>query len=142
MRPYTPKRQAQNAAAEPMRKALKRSVGRCEVCLKRRNPEYLCIHEISNGNGPRLNALDKPFALLVVCREPDFMGQKVCHDMVQKESEVRQLARLYLVDQSRFDLPAYLTLTRPTAPNRITLTEVMQAADEILNVGVYLRMEG
>ena len=133
MKPYTPKRQEQNREADKVRDELKRRIGRCEICLKPRSPDYLCGHEISRGSGLRLRALDKPFAILIVCRDPNFLEQSDCHRAVQAESEARQLARLYLCDQSRFDLAGYLRLTRPQAPLRITQDEVDLEIEALLN---------
>lgn len=117
------KRRLREASARPVREALKESVARCEFCLKPREPHLLACHEIANGNGMRQKALDKPFAILVVCLEP--WGQPLCHATVQSWSEAKQLALLYLVS-TRFDLQAYLELTSPRAPRRIEQRDVDQ----------------
>jgi hypothetical protein len=119
------KTQQREDEARPIRDALKELVGRCEVCLLSRMPDDLAGHEIANGNGLRLKCLDKPYGLLIVCRYPNFRRQTDCHGIVQNEKEAKQLARLYMVRPSSFDLVAYNNLVNPRAPNRITFDEVM-----------------
>lgn len=121
MKRLSPKTRARQAEAKPVRDALKRSAGRCEFCLKPRLPDLLACHEISNGTH-RQKSLDKPYAILVVCLEP--WGQPPCHATVQEWSEARQLALLYLVRSTDYDLAAYNRLVNERAPNRITQSEV------------------
>lgn len=120
MRRESTKHRNRRLEAKPVREALKESVGRCEFCLRPRAPHLLACHELARG--PLRNAaLDKPFAILVVCLEP--WGKPPCHQTLQAWPEVKQLALLYLVS-TRFDLKAYLELTSPRAMQRITPTEV------------------
>jgi len=110
--------------AEPVRAALRRR-GVCEVCCRRGLlPEMLAVHEIANGP-LRQKALDLTYAVLVVCRQPDFRSQTDCHRTVQNEPEPRQLARICVFRPEDYNLPAYLRLTRPQALRRISEAEVM-----------------
>jgi excisionase family DNA binding protein len=105
--------------AKPVREALRSEVGRCEI---------------SGASGPfdvhRSKALDKRFALLVVCRPAhEELGS------ASKWPEAKQLAILAERRLFDFDLKAYLELTSPRAPNRITLEEVLKyMSDELLKV--------
>lgn len=99
-------------------------VGRCEVCTRRKPTNELAAHEVCSGNGLRQRALDKGFAILVLCKE--------CHDKTQIEKKPRQLARLYLAAPDRFDLLAYNLLVNPRAPKAIELDEVLREVDLIL----------
>jgi hypothetical protein len=119
-----PKRVALETAARPLRLALVREVGRCEVCGKRRTEDRLAVHEILAG-AFRVRCLTARFATLVVC-------QLVCHPIVQNESKPRQLARLYLSRPGDFDLNAVCKLWC-RAPTAITVAEVMSEVDSILN---------
>ena len=130
MRSVSPKRRQREAEALPFRNALKERVGRCEVCLSPRMVDDLAAHEVANG-ALRMACLDKAFGLLIVCRYPNFRKQCDCHRIVQNESEARQLARLYTVRPSDFDLPAFNRMVNPRAPNRITLDEVMAEVDRL-----------
>jgi hypothetical protein len=58
------KRRKLNAAVDPWRNALRLRVGKCEWCGSDRNG--LAVHEIARGPN-RAAALDKPFAVLVLC---------------------------------------------------------------------------
>ena len=91
--------------------------------MKKRDAEFLAGHEIANGP-LRQKALDKRYAVLVVCRYPYFRTQRDCHRLVQNEPEAKQLARLWLSRPDDYDLVAYLELTRPNAPLRIEQWEV------------------
>ena len=118
MRTKSQKRAKREREAKPVREALRAEVSRCEICGKtggRRD-----VHEISRG-AHRQAALDKRFALLLVCRS--------CHnDLGSAESwpESRQLAILATRREIDFDLPAYLELTRPGAPRRIEMADIMK----------------
>lgn len=103
MRRVSKQRAALMAEAGPWREAFKARIGKCEVCQKLRDPDYLACHEVCRGPWRR-KALMAPFALLVVCRYADFQKQRDCHAEIQDWKEVKQLALLYLVDQSRYDL--------------------------------------
>jgi len=108
-----------------VRTALKARVGRCEVCGRPRNVRDLAAHEIGRARGGvRQKALDQLYALLVVCRCPDFATGCDCHRLTQAEPEARQLARLSLSRPEDYDLPAFLALTRPNAPLRILPAEI------------------
>jgi len=79
----------------------------------------LDVHEIARGVH-RQKALDKLYALLVVCRW--------CHEPLgdaRQWSEPKQLALLAQRRLYDWDLEAYLMLTSPRAPKRIELEEVL-----------------
>jgi hypothetical protein len=121
MRRFSVRRRSKKCAqrareAKPIRDGLRASVGRCELCGKRR--VGLDVHEIARGTH-RQKALDKPFALLVVCR--------VCHEKLDDTKawpEARQLAVLKRRRPGDFNLAAYLSMTSPQAPLRIEPWEV------------------
>jgi hypothetical protein len=115
------KRQQLMREVKPWRDAFKARVGRCEYCLKPRMADALAVHEISRGSHRR-KALASEFAVLAVCLEP--WGDPPCHDTVQGWPEVKQLALLYLVRQSDYDLQAFLEMTNYRAPRRIMQSEV------------------
>lgn len=112
--------------ARPVREALRSEVERCEISGA---AGPFDVHEICRGVH-RSKALDKRFALLVVSR--------LAHDELgsaAKWPEARQLAVLAERRLFDFDLKAYLELTSPRAPNRITLEEVLQfMSDKLLMV--------
>jgi excisionase family DNA binding protein len=116
--------------AKPIRdKLLRESLSVCEVC-KKCSPMYpLDVHEISRGVN-RQKSLDKPFALLVVCRW--------CHEELGSAKEWPEARQLAVLAESRlcdWDLTAYLELTSPRAPKRIELHEVVKfMKDEYLKV--------
>ena len=118
------RRRAREEAARPVREALKARVRRCEVCLATCEPMMLAVHEIANGP-LRQAALDQLYAVLAVCWGPNYWTQVDCHRLIQNEPEARQLARLLICRPEDYNLPAYLKLTRPGAPRRITEAEVM-----------------
>ena len=121
MRQVSKKRQALMRKAKPVRDALRAEVGRCEICGTTKG--RLDIHEICRGVHRQV-ALDKRFALLVVCR--------ACHEGLGSASqwpESRQLAVLLRRRPLDFHLAAYLELTNPRAPKRITIWEVEQHDD-------------
>jgi len=108
-----------------VRDALREEVGYCECCghdpgrVKYGRIGWVFhVHEIARGVN-RLKALDKRFALLVVCFP--------CHDELgsrEEWPEARQLAALRKSRPHDYDLAAYLTLKNPKAPNAITQSEV------------------
>ncbi len=119
--------------ARPIREALRSEVERCEISGA---VGPFDVHEICRGVN-RSKALDKRFALLVVSR--------LAHEELGSASkwpEARQLAILAERRLFDFDLRAYLELTSPRAPNRITLEEVVKyMSDKLLMVDeVALRM--
>jgi hypothetical protein len=105
--------------AKKIRDSLIKRVGCCEICgtvARMHNP--LCCHEIANGPCRSL-ALDKLFAMLVVCWR--------CNgELCDKASwpETRQLAVLRLRRPQDYDLAAYNQLVNPRAPDRIREEEV------------------
>jgi hypothetical protein len=123
MRRVSKKRQQLMRKAKPIRDALRDEVGCCEACVfTTRGP--FDVHEICRGVH-RAKALDKRFALLVVCRR--------CHEELGSAAEwpeARQLALLAKRRPQDFDLAAYLELTSPRAPRRIEMKEVIEYMDE------------
>jgi hypothetical protein len=79
----------------------------------------LCCHEIANGPN-RQKALDKPYAILVLCWHCN--GTAV--EDKAKWPQARQLALLQRVAPEHYNLPAFNALVNPRAPNRITQSEV------------------
>ena len=119
MKAISDKRRKRNAEAKPVRDGLRREIDHCEICEKTRC--VLDVHEICRGVH-RQKALDKRFALLVVCRIP-------CHEELgsaAKWPEARQLAMLARSRPMDFDLAAYLELTSPNAPRRIEIKDVLE----------------
>jgi ribosomal protein S14 len=117
MRQVSKKRQALMRKAKPVRDALRAEVGRCEICGTTKG--RLDIHEICRGVHRQV-ALDKRFALLVVCR--------ACHEELGSASqwpEARQLAVLARSRSLDFSLSDFLDLTNPRAPRRIEMEEVL-----------------
>ncbi len=127
MRRMSDKARKRYKEAKPIREALRSEVGRCEICGCSRG--ILDVHEICRGVN-RSKALDKRFALLLVCR--------LCHEELGSAKiwpQARQLAVIAVRRLLDFDLKAYLELTSPRAPNRITLREVLEyMTDELLMV--------
>lgn len=122
MRNLSEKRRKRNLEAKPVRDTL-REIGKCEICGK--TTGKLDVHEICRGVH-REAALDKPFALLLVCRR--------CHEdklgSASEWPEARQLAALAKSRPSQFNLQAYLELTSPRAMRRIEINEVLEWMDE------------
>ena len=116
MRNASPKRRRRNAEAKPVRDQLRADVLRCERCGTHRGRRD--VHEIARGVN-RAKALDKRFALLLLCLK--------CHYEFGNAAlwpEARQLALLRKRRPADFDLVAYLELTNPRAPERITMEEI------------------
>lgn len=126
MRKMSDKARKRYNEARPVREALRSEVDRCEISGA---VGPFDVHEICRGVN-RQKALDKRFALLVVSR--------LAHEELGSASkwpEARQLAILAERRLFDFDLKAYLDLTSPRAPYRITLREVLQyMSDELLKV--------
>ena len=121
MRPVSDKRRQRNAEAKPVRDAL-RTLGHCEICGTTRG--HFDVHEIARGPF-RAICLDKPFALLLLCRK--------CHEEVGSASEwpeAKQLAVLAKSRPSDFSLENYLELTSPKAPRRIEIAEITEWLQE------------
>ena len=122
MRPISKKRQKLMREVKPVRDALRDEVGHCEICGCSRGT--LDVHEICRGVH-RAAALDKPFALLLVCRK--------CHDAVGSAAEwpeARQLAVLARSRPETFSLQDYLELTSPSAPRRLEIHEILAFMEE------------
>lgn len=79
----------------------------------------LCCHEIARGP-LRQKALDKPYAILVVCA---WCNEYQLHNR-RTWPEARQLAVLKRRAPEDFDLEAYNRLVNDRAPLRITMEEV------------------
>ena len=120
------KRAARNAEAKPVRDRLKADVQKCEICGcdPRRSWAWwldlvLDVHEIARGEH-REKALDKRYALLIVCRR--------CHVLRLSSPaewpEARQLAALKRSRPADYDLAAFLKLKNPNAPKAVTQDEV------------------
>lgn len=126
MRKMSDKARKRYNEARPVREALRSEVDRCEISGA---VGPFDVHEICRGVN-RSKALDKRFALLVVSR--------LAHEELGSASkwpEARQLAILAERRLFDFDLKAYLDLTSPRAPYRITLREVLQyMSGELLKV--------
>lgn len=128
MRRRSRKSAARETAAKPVRQTLIVKHKKCMICghspqrpwrNKPRELSRLCCHEIANGpNRPK--ALDKPFAILVLCWW--------CNAHVVEDKgvwpEARQLALLKRTAPEDYDLAAYNALVNPRAPLRITPNEV------------------
>jgi len=130
MRRVSLKRQKRQREAKPIRDDLIARVGECEICgaspsrPRRGVPgelSQLCCHEIANGP-LREKALDKPYALLVLCWYCNG------HEVVDKSEwpESRQLAVLAESRPEDFDLESFCYLINPRAPDRVTLDEVIE----------------
>lgn len=115
-------RNKREAEAKPFRERLVASVGECENCgcLSKGRLSRLAVHEIASGVH-RQNALDKPYAVLVLCWQCN-SGQ---FQNRAEWPESRQLALLARKRPGDFDLTAYLELTSPRAMKRIEIEEVL-----------------
>lgn len=121
MRKMSDKARRRYNEAKPIRDFLRSSVNRCEACGRRNC--LLDVHEISRGIH-RQKALDKLFALLLVCRD--------CHDEMGSAAKWPEARQLALLAESRlrdWDLESYLEMTNPRAPNRIGIDEVIEYLD-------------
>jgi hypothetical protein len=111
----------QKEATREFRYQLVMDVGRCEWCGCRK-VDYLCCHEILRGPLRQL-ALDKPWAILVVC--PD------CHPKMDTIPKAGQLARLYLSRSTDYNLVEFNKL----AISRVAQEDVDQHIDAVLAAG-------
>lgn len=127
-------RKNREAECKPFRDHLIESVGECENCgcsPDRRKfgvmaeMTRLSVHEIACGSH-RQKALDKPFAVLVLCWR---CNSGPFNDRSQW-SESRQLALLARRRPQDFNLTAYLELTSPRAMRRIEIHEVLEWMEE------------
>jgi len=127
MRPVSKKRQELMRQVKPVRDRLRAEIWKCEICDCARG--VLDVHEIKRGPC-RAILLGERCGLLLVCR--------LCHEELGSAAqwpEARQLAVLAERRLFDFDLKAYLNLTNPGAPNRITLQEVQAyMSDQLLKV--------
>ncbi len=125
MRRVSNERATRIASCQDFRKQLVRTVGHCELCghdPKRVRPGgvawALHVHEICRGCH-RSKALDKPFALLVVCFK--------CHEFRLSSRaewpESRQLAVLKRRRPEDYDLGLFNKLVG-WGPRRVTAEEV------------------
>lgn len=128
MRRESAKARKRREEARPVRTALLARHRRCMICGRSpvdpwrglpRECSELCVHEIANGPH-RQKALDKPYALLVLCWH---CNAEAVEDKRQWP-EARQLALLRALAPEDYDLVAYNALVNPRAPNRITEEEV------------------
>lgn len=113
--------------SRPIRERLIAERGECDICgcspahPHRGRPaecSRLCCHEIANGPN-RQKALDKPFAILVLCW---FCNGSEVEDKA-KWPQARQLALLQRVAPQHYDLAAFNALIG-RGPNRITQEDV------------------
>lgn len=134
MKQKSNKRRKREDEARPFRKDLIERVGECEICEhspshpwrdKPRECSQLCCHEIANGPN-RQKALDKPFAILVLCV---YCNQHVVTDKGEWP-ESRQLAVLARSRPLDFNLARFLEITSPRAPRRIEIAEILDWMDE------------
>lgn len=126
-------RKKREAESKPFRDSLIAAAGECENCgcshTSRRGRmsemSKLAVHEIADGPH-RQRALDKPYAVLVLCWQ--------CNSGPFKDRsewpEPRQLALLARRRPEDFDLTSYLELTSPRAMRRITIEEVLEHMEE------------
>lgn len=122
MRRTSLKRQQLNREADPWRRALIASVGRCEFCgcrLSIFGDELpLQVHEISRGCD-RGQSIDKAYAVLVLCAANP--GRESCHDVLHRLGGQDQRALgLALLKRSRpgdFDLESYYRLVDRRFPH-------------------------
>lgn len=133
MQNKSPTRRKRESEAKPFRDQLVATVGKCENCGcspankrgRMASMAKLAVHEISSGPY-RQAALDKPYAVLVLCWE--------CNSgPFQNRAEWPEDRQLALLARSRpkdFDLTKYLQLTSPNAMRRIEIVEVLQWMEE------------
>jgi len=127
------KRRHRESEAKPFRDSLVLNVGECENCAcspsnkqgRMADLVRLAVHEIASGTH-RQKALDKPYAVLVLCWE---CNSGPFQDRAQWP-ESRQLALLARSRPKDFDLTAYLELTSPRAMRRIEIGEVLGWMEE------------
>ena len=130
MRRNSPKTRKVLDGAREFRRSLVTEVGECEVCghspryprpgMPRECSELAC-HEIACG-ALRMQAIDKPYAILVLCSLCN------CEEMkdAKKWPQSRQLSVLKKSRPDHYDLKSFNYLVNPRAPNRITQEEVDQ----------------
>lgn len=89
---------------------------KCQVCNRRPGVE---VHEIVRGNGYRMKARANRATIMHVCRR--------CHDEIQPEQFLWQLARKYAANDGCFDLDIALGV-KGWKTGAITLEEVQVVA--------------
>lgn len=94
-------------ATAPFRSELKARVAKCEWCGRR--DKGLCVHEILRGYGLREQALDKAFAVLVLCDD--------CHFLMSGRAWAEQLAIMRRSRCEDFNLAAFHNLARRVKPD-------------------------
>lgn len=129
MRRVSKKRAEKMLSVREFRNGMIKTIGCCELCgASPTRPKHaihsmndLCVHEIANGPD-REKALDKPYAILVLCWKCN------SYEVVDKGvwPQARQLALLKTSRPSDYDLPAFNYLVNPRAPKRIEQKEVDQ----------------
>lgn len=125
MRHYSLKRQKIERDAQKWRREYRERIGKCDACG---TTQRLSLHELGLARGPnREKFLMEPCGLLCLCLADIAACIEGCHTIWDKRPEVDQLALLYDRRPDAFDLPRFLFLTRATAPNRITATEILTA---------------
>lgn len=107
MRRISARNAARRKEVGPWREALRRSVGRCEMCLKPTHWKQLDVHELVPGYC-RQQALDKPYATLCLHRR--------CHHIIEMLTIPQQMAYLLKNAPERFDLHAYHKLIQRAWP--------------------------
>jgi hypothetical protein len=107
------------ADVKDFRLALKIEVGKCDWCQVPKSPEHLDADEIARGP-VRSQALDQPYALLVMCRRD--------HDLAQNWSRARRLALLKIRRPLLFDLEAFHKLTDRRFPD---LADVLREEERL-----------
>lgn len=123
MNHLSPKRRQRESEARPVREQLVIDVGGCEWCCRPDRSFYpsitLQVHELANG-ALRQEALDKPYAILVLC--DDCHG--TLHRMAKDDAQRAGLAILMRSRHEDYSLSSFLKLLCPNAPKRITDEEV------------------
>jgi hypothetical protein len=125
MRKVSKKRAKLLETAQPWREEMVREVGRCEWCGRYFS---LAPHEISRGNA-RAASLTCRSVILILCNAPH--GTKPsCHDVVGLWPRARQLALLYHVRTSDYNLDVYHQKVGHKSPSQ---EEVDVHIEEIIN---------
>lgn len=106
------------AEVSQFRRDLVWEVGRCEVCGA--YDPTIVPHEIAGGSGNRQQALDKRFAILIVC----MTCHKAIHAVPVLWTRIRQLAFLYVSRPDDLDLEKFCALIG-RSPTAITKEEVL-----------------
>lgn len=100
------------AQAGPWREALRERVGRCEWCG--RHNHGLAVHEVLRGSGLRQKAMDKPYAVLVLCND--------CHELMSGRDWAEQLAILRRSRPADYRLSDFHALAARVKPDHADVT--------------------